>query len=125
MNTDSNSSVNTDNFFSFCKSLNAVTLKNMLREARMVHFKTGSIVCRQGGPSDTFFVINEGTAEVVITGKAGSEPTVTNRLKKGDFFGAVGLLTNARRNSTVRVPESVDLLLFTKSVFDRLIKQVP
>jgi CRP-like cAMP-binding protein len=97
----------------------------MLREARMVHFKTGSIVCRQGGPSDTFFVINEGTAEVVITGKAGSEPTVTNRLKKGDFFGAVGLLTNARRNSTVRVPESVDLLLFTKSVFDRLIKQVP
>jgi len=114
-----------DNFFSFCKCLNAVTLKTVLREARMVNFKAGSIICKQGGPSDTFFVINEGAAELVFAGKNGIEPAVIGKLKKGDFYGEIGLLTNAKRNCTVRVPISADLLLFTKSAFDRLLRQVP
>jgi CRP-like cAMP-binding protein len=123
--SETNAKPDADNFFVFCKTLNAATLKTVLREARMVNFKAGSIVCKQGGPSDTWFVINEGGAELVFTGKNGTEPSVIGKLKKGEFFGEIGLLTNTRRNCTVRVPESADLLLFTQSAFDRLVKQVP
>src|ERR1041384_3126200 len=86
MNRDFSSIAEPDNFFSFCKVLNATTLKNVLREARMVHFKADSVICRQGGPSDTFFVVNEGGAEVVIAGKHGAEPTVSSRVEEGGFF---------------------------------------
>jgi|ERR1051326_1325343 CRP-like cAMP-binding protein len=125
MTTDHNPIAESGNFFTFCKSLNASTLKTVLRDAKMVHFGAGSVVCRQGSLSDTFFVINEGMAEVVIAGKNGGEPTLITKLKKGDFYGEIGLLSGAKRNSTVRVPQGVDLLLFTQSAFDRLIKTVP
>lgn len=125
MTTEHNTTTESSDFFAFCKSLNASTLKTVLREAKMVHFSAGSVVCRQGSLSDMFFVINEGTAEVVIAGKNGGDPTMVSNLKKGDFFGEIGLLTNTKRNSTVRVPQGADLLLFTKSAFDRLIKTVP
>lgn len=114
-----------EDFFGFCKMLNATTLKSVLREAKMVHFKAGTTICRQGGLSDTFFVVNEGVAEILFQPHANGEPSVLGKLKKGEFFGEIGLLANSKRNCTVRAAEAVDLLLFTRSSFERLTREVP
>lgn len=70
----------------------------------------GSIIFRQGDPSDRFYVIVKGQVEVVIEHASGRE-IIGAVLESGQFFGEIGLLQGKPRGATVRVAAETDAVL--------------
>lgn len=72
----------------------------LMKEA---HFPEGAELIEQGDLSYKFFVLLEGTAEVEHSGRH------LANLGPGDFFGEMGILDKARRNSEVLATSPVRL----------------
>ncbi|MFZ1221282.1 MAG: cytochrome P450 [Chthoniobacterales bacterium] len=73
------------------------------REGEYATFEPGTEIIRQGAEPDAFYILLEGRVEVFRTNPNGTEAAFVAVLLPGDYFGEIGLLTNAPRNATVRV----------------------
>ena len=72
-----------------------------------VHLK-GDLVCREGEIAREMYFIKSGTVQVQLHGQP------VTLLKKGSYFGEIGLLRIARRNASVRAMTDCDLFVLTK-----------
>jgi len=80
---------------------------------------SGIYLFERGEPSDSFFVISEGSVRIDLPpDKSGKQRQIT--LKKGDFFGEMGVLRCEPRSADAYVPEDTMLLQIMKSDFDEL-----
>ena len=79
----------------------------------------GKTVIREGGYSNDFYAIQEGTVKVERDGEKLAE------LGPGDFFGEMGLLGDDRRNATVVATSPMRLLTLDQWDMKRLEKAVP
>ncbi len=77
----------------------------------------GHMVFKQGDEADAIYIILEGSVEVL---ESGNPPKVLAYLTSGDCFGEMGILHDARRNATVRVPEEAVLLKLPRKAFEEL-----
>ena len=75
--------------------------------AAQVHLK-GDLVCREGEIAREMYFIKSGTVQVQLHGQP------VTLLKKGSYFGEIGLLRIARRNASVRAMTDCDLFVLTK-----------
>jgi cytochrome P450/CRP-like cAMP-binding protein len=73
------------------------------REGQYLTFDPETEVIRKGDEADGFYVLLEGRVEVSRASSEGARTALIAILGPGDYFGEIGLLTNARRNATVRV----------------------
>jgi len=112
-------------FFSYCKKFDPKDFQTILSEGQLFRYQAGDCIYHQGARSDCFYVLNEGTVEIIVAGEQGENPMPITFLTKGDVFGEMGLLTGMPRNATARVPESAVVLKFSKPGFERLIFGVP
>ncbi len=83
------------------------------------HYEPGAHIFRQGDPGTHFYLITEGEVEVMREHSSG-EQTVLARLGKGDYFGETALLTQARRNASVRCATPVDVVTIGRDDFAAL-----
>jgi len=90
-------------------------------KADLVVFAPGDVVLKEGDPADRFYMIIKGEAEASHREADGSQ-VVTNRFGPGDYFGEVGLLNDAPRNSTIRATTSLELMALDRDTFARLMK---
>ena len=79
----------------------------------------GKELTRQGAPGREFFVVIEGSADVVKDGKT------VNSLGGGDFFGEIALVHHAPRTATVVATSPVRALVITERNFRRLLDEQP
>jgi len=86
-----------------------------------VNAPAGTTIVRQGGPAEKFFIIIDGTVDV-IREEGGSE-RVVNTLGPGQFFGEVAILRDMPRIATVRAVTEVSLLTMDADTFRSLIAQ--
>jgi CRP-like cAMP-binding protein len=97
--------------------------KRELAEAARVGYErsylAGIELTREGEPSDAFFVLLEGSAEV----RRGGEPL--NELGPGDFFGEIGLLGHSARTATVVAKSDVRTFVVPARGFRSLIGRMP
>lgn len=84
-----------------------------------IDLKEGTELTRQGKPGREFFVLIEGSADVLKNGRK------VNSLKTGDFFGEIALVHNAPRTATVKATSPVHALVVTERNFRRLLKEQP
>ena len=84
-----------------------------------IDLKEGKELTRQGSPGREFFVLVEGTADVVKDGKK------VNSLEGGDFFGEIALVHHAPRTATVTATSPVRALVVTERDFKRLLEESP
>jgi CRP-like cAMP-binding protein len=84
-----------------------------------IDLKEGKELTREGAPGREFFVLIDGSAEVLKNGKP------VNRLGKGDFFGEIALLHHAPRTATVKATSPVRALVVTERNFKRLLENSP
>lgn len=84
-----------------------------------IDLKEGKELTRQGAPGREFFVLIEGTAEVVKDGQK------VNTLGSGDFFGEIALIHHAPRSATVTATSPVRALVITERSFKRLLDESP
>jgi CRP-like cAMP-binding protein len=84
-----------------------------------VSVATGEALCLQGEFAYQFFVIEEGTAEVMMDGRRVAE------LSAGDWFGETGLLVTGRRVASVVACSPMRLFVIFEQPFHRLVRDLP
>lgn len=90
------------------------TLTEVADKMGLEKHPAGAVVVRQHAPGDKFYLIKQGTVDVLVGN--GPEPRSVAKLSKGDFFGEAALLTGEPRNATIVALE--DLELYTLGVED-------
>ncbi len=79
--------------------LAAPVVESLARAATERRFATGDVLVREGGVSDTFYVIESGHVEVTQGDR------VLRREGPGEYFGEIGLLRSVARTATVTALE--------------------
>jgi len=115
------------------RALAKVDLFHMLGEAerrelaeRMHYapFTRGETITRQGAVAHWLYMIIEGDASVRVASAGGIEREVA-KLKAGDFFGEMSLLTGERRAATVVASTDVDCYRLDSGAFKDLLERRP
>ena len=84
-----------------------------------IDLREGKELTRQGAPGREFFVVIEGTADVMKDGQK------VNSLGSGDFFGEIALVHHGPRTATVTATSPVRALVITERNFKRLLNEQP
>jgi small-conductance mechanosensitive channel/CRP-like cAMP-binding protein len=79
------------------------TLSASMREVRVPR---GSDVVRQGEQGDSMYILVEGLLDVLVPGEDGGDVLV-GRIRAGEFFGEMSLLTGEPRSATVRAATEI------------------
>lgn len=104
--------------------LKAEALNELIGKMAVRRVPSGDLICRQGQPGNSMFVISEGWVEIFIEDDKGKKQTL-DRLKDGDFFGEFGLLTNGKRHAGALAKSDAVLLEITSGHFEELAKKHP
>ena len=94
-------------------------LRQIATLADEIDLRTGKVLTRQGAPGREFFVLLEGTVEVVRDGK------LIATLGAGEFFGEMALVSNIPRTATVTATSPIRALVVVDRDFRRLLKEDP
>ncbi len=99
----------------------ATVLAEATRGMQLRTFPPGSLVLREGGGSDKFYIIAHGEAVVSQRQPDGSEKIV-NSLGQGQYFGELGLLANTPRNATVRAQTALEVIECDQQTFRKIME---
>ena len=119
------SEISIRNFLKLCtvfSPLKPEEIRHLLSAMKIVKFDAGQHVIREGDAGDAFFVLRDGAAEVVKDSDGGK---VLKRLKAGDAFGELALLTGQRRAASVVATEAASVFRLEKADFERIIDAAP
>jgi CRP-like cAMP-binding protein len=100
--------------FSGCSKKELRTIATLADE---IDLRGGKVLMRQGAPGREFFVLLEGTVEVVRDGKQ------VTTLGEGDFFGELALISNIPRTATVTATSPIRALVVFGRDFRRLLQE--
>ena len=105
--------------FDIFEKLTDDELSLIAKETTVRKFDSGETVCEEGSASDTMFFIRNGSVGVSKQGVS------LARLKAGDYFGEMSLITGDPRNATVTTLEPSELLEVSAPVFHVIIQRSP
>jgi CRP-like cAMP-binding protein len=91
-------------------------LRQIAGIADEIDLRRGKVLTRQGAPGREFFVLLEGTVDVVRDRKQ------INTLAAGEFFGEMALVSNIPRTATVTATSPIRVLVLVDRDFRRLLK---
>jgi CRP-like cAMP-binding protein len=94
-------------------------LGEVARIADELDLPSGKKMAKEGDRGREFFVLLEGEADVTKGDRR------INRMKKGDFFGEIALVTKMPRTATVTATGDVRVLVINERDFAALIKNSP
>jgi diguanylate cyclase (GGDEF)-like protein len=97
-------------------SLPRAALEALAEDAVTVSFAAKEIVCRQGDPGDSLFVVQSGHVEVIVLDEQQVE-TQLAILSPGEFFGELALLDGEPRSATARALTDSTLLVIRRNHF--------
>jgi CRP-like cAMP-binding protein len=103
----------------FLSHLKKKEMDVIAQHADELDVRAGKVLVKQGDVGDTFFVIEEGSAEVVRDGARITE------LGPGDFFGELALLEEDRRTATVTATTPMEVIVMTRASFRAIDKAMP
>jgi small-conductance mechanosensitive channel/CRP-like cAMP-binding protein len=86
-------------------------------------FAAGEVLTRQGAQAHWLYAIRSGEASVRVT-EAGLTREIA-KLRDGDYFGEMGLLTGATRTATVVALTDVDCYRLDKAAFEGILRARP
>jgi len=94
-------------------------LRTIAPFAEEVRVEGGKVLLKEGDYAYEFMAIEEGEAEVTRGGEHVAD------LKKGDFFGEIGLLETELRTATVTAKSDMELVTLTGWDMKRLERNIP
>jgi CRP-like cAMP-binding protein len=107
----------------FAEVLSAAELDALASATRVIEFDEGSPVIGEGDPSDTMYVLAQGSVSVSIKKKG--EDRLVATLHAGEIVGEMSLLTGAPRAATVVANEPVVTIEIDRSALRPLFKAEP
>jgi CRP-like cAMP-binding protein len=102
----------------FFAELPSEAIEEILSVAQPASFEPGSMIVQEGDAADGMYIVVAGTAEVDVGGRF-------HRLKAGEFFGEMALITSSKRLATVQATEPVEALKIPAEEFRALLNRRP
>jgi CRP-like cAMP-binding protein len=103
--------------------LSEPALVQLAARVRRRTFGAGEFVVRQNDPGDSFYVIERGTAAVILEA-TGAARTV-GQLQAADVFGEMSLLAGEPRSATVRAMTDLSVITVDHEAFKEIISADP
>jgi CRP/FNR family transcriptional regulator, cyclic AMP receptor protein len=103
----------------FFSSLSKQELEKLARWTDQISVGEGHVLASEGEFAHEFFVIEDGSAEVLQNGERISE------LGPGDFFGEIGLIETERRTATVVATRPMQLIVMGQREFKQMEQEMP
>ncbi len=95
-----------------------------LREkVELLRFTPGQVICRQGEPADSFYLVRIGFVKVSQTHPGGE--MVLAYLSRGEYFGETGLLEGTLRTATCTALDHVEIVRISAEDFSNMTRQFP
>jgi putative peptide zinc metalloprotease protein len=99
----------------------ADVLSDLAGRVRLRSIAKGQPVVRQGERAESFYVVRQGTFEIVEEDARTGNERVLRILGRGEAFGELGLLESAPRSATVRALEESQVYEIGKGAFEQLL----
>ncbi|HJL42688.1 MAG TPA: DUF4388 domain-containing protein [Myxococcales bacterium LLY-WYZ-16_1] len=106
------------------RALPAGFLAQLAHRIRVERYPSGETVLQKGHLSPAFFVVVEGTAEVVAFADE-EVSAVVRSLKEKDCFGEMSLLTGAPAAASVVATNEMTVYSISKDDFDQMLRENP
>ncbi|MBV9606634.1 MAG: cyclic nucleotide-binding domain-containing protein [Solirubrobacterales bacterium] len=97
------------------------TAKTISASLQVVDADPDTVVARQGGPADKFFIVVDGELEVTREETGSSETVAT--LGPGDLFGEMAILFDKPRGTSARATKPTKLLVLDSATFRSVVAQ--
>ena len=98
-------------------------LKLLAFTSERLHFGPGELLCRQGEPGSTAYIILDGEADVLVDTPDGQISVA--KLGKNDLVGEMAILIDIPRTATVQAIGDVATLAISKDLFFRMVTEFP
>jgi len=98
--------------------------RKLLEEVTLEEFPAGNLVIEEGTPGECLYIIKSGEVEV-FTLDAKREKLVLAKLREGDYFGEISLITGRPRTASVKVLRAAELVRLDKKNFDPIAARHP
>jgi CRP/FNR family cyclic AMP-dependent transcriptional regulator len=85
----------------------------------VTRFATDEDLVRQGDPGESFVVLRDGAASVIVDGRP------VRQLGPGDFLGEISLIDGGPRTATVRATAPVTALVIGREDFGTMLERHP
>jgi len=105
-------------------SFSAAERKRLLQMFLPQDFPAGALILEEGRPGDSLYLIKKGEVEVFTRDVLGN-PLPLARLREGDFFGEIALVTGRPRTASVKARQAVELLRLQREDFNRILNTHP
>ena len=105
------------------KDVELARLKLLAFASERLSFGQGELLFERGDPSDSAFVILNGTAEVRLATPTG--PLVVAKIGQNAIVGEMGVLRDAPRSATVAAATDLVALRISREVFIGMIREFP
>ncbi|MBI3011438.1 MAG: cyclic nucleotide-binding domain-containing protein [Candidatus Omnitrophica bacterium] len=90
---------------------------------RLVEYKKGENIYREGDAADSFYIVSSGRLRVFS--QADGQEKLLAVLHNGDSFGEISLLTGETHSATVQALNDTLVLQLEKKDFDEVINRIP
>ena len=97
----------------------------VIRGLRLLTFEPGDIVLTEGDRGDSLFVITTGTVKTFVRDTTQGGQLLMRRLKEGDFFGEISVLSGKARSATVTAATHCELLELDRATLDQITTSYP
>ncbi|GEM_PF-3368508 len=96
-------------------------IESLARHAEVVPFAPGAIICRQGDPGGSLYIVGTGQVEIIREDE-GAE-TLLAILNPGEFFGELAMLDGEPRSATVRTLVDCTCIVLHRSQFFSILRE--
>lgn len=100
-------------------------LKELAEQFVPQTYEEGNAVFNQGDVGDAFYVIESGTAEVVVINALSQRKRKLAMLVESDYFGEMALLRHGRRSATVSAQTTLKVWRLSLTDFDKYVAKNP
>jgi CRP-like cAMP-binding protein len=105
------------------KGLTDDFLNHIRERVDLLQFEAGEVICRQGEPADSFFLIRIGFVKVSRDSPGGE--MVLSYLSRGNYFGEMGLLGGGVRTATCTALDHVEVVRMRADDFALMVERFP
>jgi len=89
----------------------------------LIRYQPGQVICRQGDPADSFYLIRIGFVKISEQRPGGE--MILAYLGRGGFFGEIGLLAGGTRTASCTALDHVEVVRITGEDFQAMLERFP
>jgi NTE family protein len=99
-------------------------LRDLESKLTWMHLPRGHILCYQGEPSDSFYILISGRLQVLIRGVT-TDSRQIGEVSQGESIGEMGVFTGAPRSATIIASRDSELVRFSRAEFNEFTVRYP